>query len=211
MRYRQILPVARIAEAAMRGYLESSGRALEVEYYIDYVDDNNAIIAFRGTETKKLWKGGGWRDVLRNAMVWRHNDPRLPVGHAGFITGAIRAVDKNIVPELVDAGYRDATITVTGHSLGGGVSLPAAELLRYAGFHVNQWVGFGTPKVYSTHVRSFPFAVTSYRHKNDRVTQLPFACLGFTHQVPLTQIGPSHGKRGTWDDHSMEQYLLRLR
>lgn len=202
-----------IAESVQKGYVERTGRARYVEYFVDEIDNNTVVVSFRGTSSgrKRFFRDGGWRDWLRNASAWSATDPRLSAkGHAGFITGARHTVDRYIAPQLVDAGHRNSRVILAGHSQGGAISLPAAELLAALGFRVVEWVGFGTPKIYCTDPDAFPFNTTSYRYRNDRAVELPYNWLGFEHYIPLTQLGARKRGGSTWDDHALEHYINAL-
>jgi hypothetical protein len=198
-----------IAKKVKEGYIHHTGRVLEVEFSIFELSPDEVLLTFRGTESSDLIETNGWRDWLRDALICKKLDKTTGTkGHYGFLSGARRVVKKIIQDKLID---RKKKLYVAGHSLGGGMSLPAAHMLKHLGWNVVEWVGFGTPKIYTRDPGSFDFLTTSYRHKNDRVPNLPYSFLGYKkHWVPLTQLGESDGSMGTWKDHSMDLYVKYL-
>lgn len=199
-----------IAKKVKEGYTHSTGKVWEVEYSIWEISPKKTLLTFRGTEASNLLKTHGWRDWIRDALICKYKDDLTDTkGHLGFIKGAKRAVDEIHRRRLINPNKE---IHVAGHSLGGGLALPAAHMLSLLGYKVVEWVGFGTPKIYTKNPGRFPFYHVGYRNKNDRVTQLPFSFIGYRkHYFPVVQLGESDGKTGTWDDHSIDQYIEALR
>jgi hypothetical protein len=103
---------------------------------------------------------------------------------------------------------------VTGHSLGGGLAIPAARMLQAKGYRVSQLVTFGTPRCISkghSHFKSI--LVTCYEYGNDVVPTYQF----WTPRKHLnrTSVGKSRSKNWffnrTWDDHGIELYMGALK
>ncbi|MEM7317010.1 MAG: lipase family protein, partial [Planctomycetota bacterium] len=109
----------------------------EITYFVAS-DDKNLIVAFRGSETYKNWKLNGvpWfkgdkaegegkaaKDILAltngvPAPVPNFSDAVVHYGWAN----AVNEVYPGIIRAMQQQNYRNKTVTVTGHSLGGALA-----------------------------------------------------------------------------------------
>lgn len=190
----------------------------------DYPD--YTVIAIRGTEACDLWTqrdGFHWRDVFkrklwvgwwgavqdirRDLMAWPTYSRILGAHlHTGFLGGAV-----SVSEYILTRCPLDKPVVVTGHSLGGGIALILALLLRHARVNVMECVLFGAPKIISKKSKAVcaGLNLTSYRHGNDFVTTVPRYLWGYVHPAPLLQLGSRAG-RPSWDDHAIGNYVDAL-
>jgi len=211
-------------------YKFSTFSKCDVEVLVKYYD-NLCVIAVRGTEARDLWTQrdnfrwrdmlkrkqwknwfGGITDIARDLMAWPKYSPELNAYfHAGFLKGAEHARD-----EILSGKYDITKLTpliITGHSLGGGIALPLALLLKKERAEVQSCVVFGCPRAVRKN-SEFVFKdlhVASYRYGNDFVTTVPKRGWGYSHPVPLLQLGNSTGRKPNWSDHSIDLYISALK
>lgn len=184
-----------------QGYDQHTGRVNEVEYHVTQRPDCQ-IVTFRGTEASKFFSGHGWRDVIRDIRVVPWYNKRAGWCHAGFLKGAKGVIDGELLQHLI----KDKPIYLGGHSLGAIMSLIAALMLERMGYIVVEWVGFGCPRGLLGK-RERVFVATSYRNKDDLVTEVP--PLFYKHLVEPVQLGEPEGNP-TFRDHQIELYLEAL-
>lgn len=155
-----------LANLAAEAYDYAMFNLHECEVIISTVE-NVQVIAFRGTEIGRLLSGSGWLDVIRDLHLLPWYDPDTGWVHAGFLKGGRRAAE--FLSTELEAS---SPVICTGHSLGGALALTCAVKLMALGFHVLEWVGFGSPKVQLTE-KKYPFRQTNYQHGSDLVPHLP--------------------------------------
>lgn len=169
------------------------------------------LVMFRGTEANDLFGDSqGWKDVRRDLMFWSKKHHGLK-GHAGFISGA-KDVLNDLMKHIGDS--QDKPLIVAGHSLGGGLAIPTAALLRGKGYQILEVVTFGTPRVLSSgHGQFKHIKVTEYEFGNDIVPTFQW----WTRRKHLnrTQIGYRHRSSEypwgcNWDDHEIINYVRAL-
>lgn len=179
-------------------------------------DTGRIYVVFRGTD-----KGIDWITNLRfRQKVYPYGDTS-DTGvrfHRGFMAAYFAVRDALLAKAKA---YPEASLIVTGHSLGGAIATIAALDLQYNLVqHTNQPIQlytFGAPRVgNSALVESFRRRVPqSYRFVNgwDLITRVPRFWQGYAH-VPEEQF---LGSRWTWrmisrriKDHYMDSYLKAL-
>lgn len=165
--------------------------------------DGVQVIAFRGTETGAMFAGAGWVDVLRDLRITPWYDKDTGWMHEGFLVGGRRAA-----AYLKGKLNPDIPVICTGHSLGGALALVCAVKLQAAGFTIDEWVGFGSPKTQLSK-REHNFTQWNYRHKAD-VVPLMARCFGYRHNYPVINLQPNPCREPTWDDHGINQYIAAL-
>lgn len=109
---KQIITAAYLCEESYR-----AGKEIEDLSYLISRQDGVTYVAFRGTHNAE--------NVKRDITVWPPKiTPTYHLGHRGVISGYQLLKDS----VLSNIGKAD-TVIVCGHSLGGGLALPFAELL----------------------------------------------------------------------------------
>lgn len=146
----------------------------------------NIVISFRGTDTFDI-KGDWLQTILRTSLV---DDPHLPTGrvHEGLMHGVNNVWDQLLI---TIEEYRDNNqpIWVTGHSLGGGLSVLAGTWLQYKYQHNNIVKGiytFGQPRIgdpeFTKHFTKLIPQAFRFVNNNDLIPRLP-------HNKPYEHIG----------------------
>ena len=161
-----------------------------------------AIISIRGTEGDRMFSEGGWRDVIRDLLFIPYSPHWLKgIGHYGFLRGAEIVLDK--VGAKVS---KDKRLVFTGHSLGAAVGLACTLLAEIRGWKVEEFVGFGTPRVFYTERKKINPNVkyTLYRNGKDIVPKIPFL-LG-RRIVKETRYGKSRRRWPNVSDHRLKHY-----
>jgi hypothetical protein len=170
-----------IADLAIQGYTHQTGVYRDLEYSYSVHKYFN-LLTVRGSETS-LIRDEGWRDWLRNLAIfpWWHSATGWC--HGGVLLGAI-----GIFKQMKDRVPLNKPLLLAGHSLGGGVSLLLATIFSYYGWKVQEWVGFGSLKVFIGR-RDLSFPAFGYRIEGDMVPDLPpNILLQFRHPEPLVEL-----------------------
>lgn len=191
-----------LAAACYDSYHNVSVNTRECECWITKEKDFQ-VVAFRGTEVNSLFAGLGVVDVITDIRVIPWKDKDTGWFHSGFLSGG-KASAKAIAPLL------DKTIPLylTGHSLGGAVSLACAVKLKSLGFNVVEWVGFGSPKARIFRLKEYEFECTNYRNNADAVPLKP-RWIGYKHGYKVIRTNvEDKNRRPTWDDHAISLYQL---
>lgn len=140
------------------------------------------MISFRGSQTIDNW--------LTN-LDFGLTTTNLCSGctaHSGFWQSWLDAKD-TVIPAVQTAvkQYPDYQVSVTGHSLGGGIAPLAAAQLRNQGFTVALYT-FGSPRVGGTALSSYisnqPGGNYRITHWNDPVPRVPLLAMGYVHISP---------------------------
>lgn len=201
--------MARVCKAS---YRTKSGSVGDLEYLFDKIG-GHPVIALRGTEFSDIIGGSGWIDVVRDVRIVPWYDRRVGWAHAGMLKGA-KAVFEELTREITfgsgDGGvyfHGSPVVTVTGHSLGGGVGLLLAHMLDHLGLAVC-FVGFGTPRCMISKPRD-SIVARYYRNGDDVVTQLPRWWMGGYRENPVRQIGDDTGLE-LLSDHHIDEYIDSL-
>ena len=149
--------------------------------YVGYSVSHGAIIvAFRGSSDVK-----NWIDDFDASQLAYPKCAGCAV-HKGFYTGymTVSGSVKGQI-QLVAAKYRNAPIYVTGHSLGGALSIVAALDIHAAFNNVEKVYTYGQPRVGNTAFANYfnqqigdAFRVIHYA---DIVPHLPPMAMKFTH------------------------------
>jgi hypothetical protein len=195
----------KLAVLCERSYTEKTIERHGVQVLIEEIDGVQHIIP-RATEISIQ----NPVDVLRDMWVTRYETFGMR-GHEGMIRGAESILD--LVCENVDKSNAKA-VHLAGHSLGGGLAIPLAIMLREIGYNIDGCVTFGCPLVLSQgHELLDNIPVTQYRNKNDIVTLLQM----WTNRkhFDITQIGGPLSDNWlinrTWDDHGIDLYQKELK
>lgn len=192
-----------LLEFCIKSYDHASIRINEVEALVE-VHDGVQYVAFRGTETDKMIKGGGWRDVWRDLRAIPWKDERIGWSHAGFMKGARVIVDNFLIYSLDN----DKPVVVTGHSLGGGLAINAAALLHAEGYKINSVVTFGSPRTMlkddAEKWRKI-LNTTQYSNDGDPVCDVPFRFWGYRHLNEVMTDREAVGW-GSDDNHALKYY-----
>jgi len=188
-----------LAKLCRHSYLCATFSINECEAIIKYTDGVQ-IIAFRGTETGALFSGAGWLDVVRDLRIMPWYDKDAGWCHSGFLSGGSVAAEF-----LADYLNKDLPVVLTGHSLGGALSLICAVKLQAMGFKIQEWVGFGTPKCQLSHKR-YKFQQINYRYRGDIVPLMPRWTPYKIHH-PQVWLCPDYKRKPTWEDHRIEHYI----
>ncbi|MGI0119079.1 lipase family protein [Zooshikella sp. RANM57] len=112
-----------------------------------------------------------------------------------------------LLPLLTNTLDRSKPVVLAGHSTGASISLMLAEVLIKHNFIIQEWVGFGCPRMYKGQQYWQGFPLTSYQYGNDIVPlQLPFKW-PFQQPVKLTKVGCGFNIKPNWGDHQLENYV----
>lgn len=204
--HRLDLELARLCERAYREHTRVVG---ELEYLVSEVDGAPAVVV-RGTETREFMSGFGWIDVIRDLRILPWYDRRVGWAHAGMLKGARRLFEELHIFEAFRASSPVLTaerVYVTGHSLGAGVGLILAHIMRYYGARVT-FVGFGTPRSMISKLDP-GLEARFYRQGDDPVTEVPRWWMGGYSALPVEQLGRPDWKAGA-KDHSLERYIYQI-
>lgn len=199
-----------LALAANRSYDAYTFSTHECEVLLE-VENNQQIVAIRGTEGAKLITGLGIMDIIRDMRFFPWYHPVLGWAHSGFLKGGVR-----IFEDLKKHIDKDVPVVLTGHSLGAALALIVSILLKHEGYQVVEYVGFACPRtfVYNKQQhnddRDARFPITIYRFGNDIVPQVPFAFpFYYHHPVEITQLGDGSGIPSILD-HGMDNYVSAI-
>lgn len=161
-----------------RDYFEDAGRNTQAIALVDGTD--HAVIAFRGTQADQ------WIDAVTDLTFLPVPWDRGGKVHRGFAR-AYDSADASVRRALAGwlAAHQPASLTVTGHSLGGALATlfasdhPMAEL-----------VTFGSPAVGDAAFAALFAGRAARRYCDcaDLVTRLPPALIGFRHVGALRYI-----------------------
>ena len=127
--------------------------------YIVIEKDNELYIAVRGSVNKKNW--------MRNFNFF----PKKGI-HRGF-----KKASDIILKDIKKLKLKNKLINVTGHSLGGGISVLLGLELK-----TNSTFTFGQPRVFTKKKKIDTSTIKRYVNNLDIVTQLPPIWLGYKHQ-----------------------------
>lgn len=122
--------------------------------YLTY--NGNRYVAFRGTEFSM------WSNTKRILNFLPKRNPAGRKAHRGFVMAF--ADLKKLIDPLI---FKPKSVIFTGHSLGGALSILAAE--HYEGYAIT----FASPKVYFNENIKNKISHVGYRIENDPVPLLP--------------------------------------
>ena len=140
-------------------------------------DDENFIVAFRGTETSEV------KDILSDAKIWKSRAWEGGKVHSGF-KGYVDEIWADIKMLFFKHGTNEETkktknVYFTGHSLGGAAATIGAA--RLGTFSTGCYT-FGSPRVGNRKfVKSIFCPVWRFRNKRDLVSRVPTAFFGYAH------------------------------
>lgn len=167
----------------------------KLQGYAGYSVDRGIVVVFRGSDNIE-----NWITNLKAKQIDYSRCTNCKV-HDGFYL-AWQALQNTVylqVQELRNQ-YSTASLSVTGHSLGGAIATLAAVDLKQAFGDIQHLYTFGEPRVGNDQFAAyFQTIATSIRvvHYADIVPHLPWASSGFYHQG--TEI---------WYDKSMTNYVV---
>lgn len=148
-------------------------------------------VAVRGTTRDFI-------DITRNARIFPLRTRVAGWVHAGYFFGAAA-----IVNQVISRVDKSRPIVLAGHSMGGAVAAVLACMLVDLGYHVEELVCFGSPKIGSLK-RLEHTDCTLYKNAGDIVTEaVPF----YRRSGPVTNIGTG---KGFWGTHSIDNYCESL-
>jgi pimeloyl-ACP methyl ester carboxylesterase len=191
----------------MTRFLKSPRRARYDTQAFVAANDRLVVVAFRGTEPKKLQD---WLTDVNAVLI------RGPFGgrvHAGFYL-ALESVWKDLLKALRESQTRGQSLWFTGHSLGGALaSLAVARLRDEFDRPVHGLYTFGQPRVgdriferaYNQDNRSRSFR---FVNNNDVVTRVPTRLMGYSHIGTFLYF--DHQGRLQRDPHYWFQFLDRV-
>ena len=140
-------------------------------------DDENFIVAFRGTETQER------KDILSDAKFWKK-----PAWEGGKVHSGYKEYVDEIWADIKMLFFQHGTnletkktkkVYFTGHSLGGAAATIGAARL---GTFVTGCFTYGSPRVGNrAFTKSIFCPVWRFRNKRDLVTRVPTLFMGFKH------------------------------
>ena len=204
--------------------------ALQYHKYYAFVawSRDAVVVAFRGNDEERQW-----------LEALSYGQASWIVGRAhGAIIRMLEGLWTKLLAALFDADAVSKRIHITGHSLGGGLAILAAQKLHAEGWDVDEAVVFGTPPVldpvaanqYPVPVLrivnnedaipgvSWPTLFDTYRHVGREWFLLPSGRLAASrHDHALARridraftIGEGPIPAGPIHDHQMGRYLEKL-
>jgi len=199
-----------LAQFAKRAYEPAAGASLvgnwrvmvhdpDTDCYAFIEDVGNAlVISFQGTHTVEQWITDG--KFLMRPLAENGPDAALKL-HDGFLDGVDGLLPK-ITGVLLPDGAIKATlkpIIICGHSLGGGLSIPAAFFLQKENFPVQAVYTYGGPRVGNAAFRedyNWLLGHKTFRvvNQQDIVPRVPGVLMGYRH-VGQEYFIPSNGPR----------------
>jgi len=142
-----------------------------------FYDDQDVVIAFRGTEPKQ------WSDVKADLLALKRKSNSEGRVHLGFLR-EINKLWESIEKELEDKP--DHQIWICGHSLGGAMATLCANRLKDS---VPILYTYGSPRVGGPiFVERCDVEHHRYRNNNDIVPTVPLWLMGFRHHGDLHYI-----------------------
>ena len=209
-----IRPMVQYAKDAYRDHhLPASVHPVEkgaIFATVEKVNKDTAIVAFRGTD--------GLGDWFYNVSRWRTTFPGVMKSkvHAGFLV-YMESVYDDICRVLRDLNNNTlpSCIHVTGHSLGGAVSvLFGAQLARHQTDITVSVVTFGSPRIGNLAFKSWcatlhNLDVTRVYNSRDPVTWVPF--FGFYHVGRKQKVrAPALRRFELQKQHSIDTYKKQI-
>ena len=175
-----------------------------------FVNHENVICAFRGTQGTALWD---WVTDIR--FTRKRLSGAYGRFHRGFLDAANTVYSQHYARARILG--RDRRIWLTGHSLGAGIALSQLALLGArqpkALLRIEGVVTFGGPRITNKEgerwMEQLPVDIVNFQAVGDRICHLPPKVFGYKHvgsvvMLPKTTINPL-------GDHSMEgSYIPRL-
>lgn len=182
----------------------------DVQSFIRIVKDRMTI-AFRGSDSLKDWKINS--KFCKSEVPYNNYFSKIKV-HAGFVsTYKSKNVRKKIHEIVTD---KIKKIYITGHSYGAALAILCADDLEY-NFPDKEYeiVVFGCPRVgNSAFKKSYNlrlFKTLRVENKNDLVTKVPFAFLGYRHVGSQISIGRNSFFRPfSMKKHSLQEYYSNI-
>jgi len=149
-------------------------------------ENGEVVIAFCGSNSKVDWKN--------NFRFWKkaYKDCEIPfVAHSGFLK--CWKLIRHEVEDRVRA-LNPTSITFTGHSYGGAISVLCMEDMKYCFPDIEiQMVTFGAPRVIGWRnwkkIKDRWENSRQFRNGSDVVTNVPFIFMFFHHVVKRTCMG----------------------
>lgn len=116
----------------------------QVNYFLaESVEANKPTTQQNTTQSIGIRGTANLNNVMLDLLVSLQEDTTLGIKlHQGFASGA-KAVYDDLLPYL----SKDKPVYITGHSLGGAISVILAMYLHQEGYDVHRVVTFGQPKV----------------------------------------------------------------
>jgi predicted lipase len=164
--------------------------------------DGRMVIAFRGTDLDDL------DDWFRDLDICPMRHPRLGWCHRGFLSGALSVWPKIMLDlALARITPAPAPVILTGHSLGGALTIATGGLMATGGWPPAAIVTFGAPRVGLWKLRKLldPVTIRQYNDGGDPVPDVPWPYLHQRVPIVLQDV-----RGGAMRDHSIQTYQAAL-
>lgn len=171
------------AEAKMEWRCELCGHKTQVEEFARVaVSGHSALVSFRGTDSSLDW--------------WANADIRRCQRHGGYVHAGLAHACDSVAATIFKAlePHPILSLTITGHSKGGGMAVVAALAAREAmpGCHIDL-VTFGAPRCLSANLAAMlesneHITIARYVNGPDPVTWLPPLATSYRHAGDAIQL-----------------------
>jgi predicted lipase len=151
------------------------------------IKDKTIFISFRGTDTLEDMK---WNLIFKTSVI-PYGNKNTKIKVHGLWLEQYQSI-RSIIHDLIKMHTIEKAV-LTGHSLGGALSIICAVDIQYNFFNDIEVYGFGTPRVGNrdfnlSYLKRVPKTYL-FRHKNDFITSIPYNFMGY-HQMPYIQLKP---------------------
>jgi len=179
-------------------------------------DYDRVVLSFRGTANIENWISN--IDILQT--VYPHYDNGAGSLHSGFYSNWLSLEDHGLSTMIKSmfAGYPDADLLITGHSLGGALAEIAAFDISHNSDYSTLSIGsirvidFGTPRWADETIATRYNEVidSNWRIVNewDAVPQIPLQEMGYHHTGTMVHYTDSENREYTICDSSGEEHWL---
>ena len=153
-------------------------------------DDENFIIAFRGTQPKEM------KDVFNDMKFWKRpawEGGKVHTGFSSYVDEIWDDIKKTFFEHGVRPNGKTKRVYTTGHSLGAAAATIAASRL---GTFARGCFTYGSPRVGNRKfINTIKCPVWRFRNQRDLVTRVPWVIMGFKHIGKFCYIDGDHDIR----------------